>query len=84
MTDDEAIIIMVDSNLQREQILPSEKAFAYKLKLDVMKRQGKRTDLTSEPVAWKLKEIRQKGNALLLVRLSLCRYIFFYLDVNIF
>ena len=55
LTDDEAIIIMVDSNLQREQILPSEKAFAYKLKLDAMKRQGKRTDITSEPVAWKLK-----------------------------
>ena len=55
LTDDEAIIIMADSNLQREQILPSEKAFAYKLKLDAMKRQGKRTDLTSEPVAWKLK-----------------------------
>ena len=55
LTNDEAIIIMVDSNLQREQILPSEKAFAYKMKLDAMKRQGKRTDLTSEPVAWKLK-----------------------------
>ena len=55
LTDDEAIIIMVDSNLQREKILPSEKAFAYKMKLDAMKRQGKRTDLTSEPVAWKLK-----------------------------
>ncbi len=53
LTDDEAIIIMVDSNLQREQILPSEKAFAYKLKLDAMKRQGKRTDLTSVPVAQK-------------------------------
>ena len=48
LTDDEAIIIMVDSNLQREQILPSEKAFAYKLKLDAMKRQqGYRSDLTS-------------------------------------
>ena len=55
LTDDEAVLIMVDSNLQREQILPSEKAFAYKMKLDAMKRQGKRTDLTSEPVAWKLK-----------------------------
>ena len=55
LTNDEAIIIMVDSNLQREQILPSEKAFAYKMKLDAMKRQGKRTDLTSELVAWKLK-----------------------------
>lgn len=48
LTDDEAIIIMVDSNLQREQILPSEKAFAYKMKLDAMKRQqGYRSDLTS-------------------------------------
>ncbi|MDO4419968.1 MAG: ParB/RepB/Spo0J family partition protein, partial [Ruminococcus sp.] len=44
LTDDEAIIIMVDSNLQREVILPSEKAFAYKMKLDAMKRQGQRTD----------------------------------------
>lgn len=49
LTDDEAIIIMVDSNLQREQVLPSEKAFAYKMKLDAMKRQGQRTDLTSVP-----------------------------------
>lgn len=55
LTDDEATIIMVDSNLQREELLPSEKAFAYKMKLDAMKRQGKRTDLTSEPMAWKLK-----------------------------
>lgn len=48
LTDDEAIIIMVDSNLQREQLLPSEKAFAYKMKLDAMKRQqGYRSDLTS-------------------------------------
>ena len=54
MTDDEATIIMVDSNLQREKILPSEKAFAYKMKLDAMKRQGKRTDLTSVPLAQKL------------------------------
>ena len=46
LTDDEAIIIMVDSNLQRERVLPSEKAFAYKMKLDAMKRQGERTDLT--------------------------------------
>ena len=55
LTDDEAVLIMVDSNLQREKILPSEKAFAYKMKLEAMKRQGMRTDLTSEPVAWKLK-----------------------------
>lgn len=48
LTDDEAIIVMVDSNLQREKILPSEKAFAYKMKLDAMKRQqGYRSDLTS-------------------------------------
>ena len=47
LTDDEAIIIMVDSNLQREKVLPSERAFAYKMKLDAMKRQGQRTDLTS-------------------------------------
>ena len=53
LTDDEAIIIMVDSNLQREKVLPSEKAFAYKMKLDAMKRQGKRSDLTSDPVGWK-------------------------------
>ncbi|RHA67061.1 ParB/RepB/Spo0J family partition protein [Dorea formicigenerans] len=55
LNDDEAVIVMVDSNLQREEILPSEKAFAYKMKLEAMKRQGKRTDLTSEPVARKLK-----------------------------
>ncbi len=54
LTDDEAIIVMVDSNLQREQLLPSEKAFAYKMKLDAMKRQGKRTDLTSDPPGPKL------------------------------
>lgn len=53
LTDDEATIIMVDSNLQREQILPSEKAFAYKMKLDAMKRQGQRTDLTSDPLGQK-------------------------------
>ena len=54
LTDDEAIIIMVDSNLQREVILPSEKAFAYKMKMDAMKRQGHRTDLTSTPMEPKL------------------------------
>ncbi len=57
LTDDEAIIIMVDSNLQREQVLPSEKAFAYKMKLDAMKRQGQRTDLTSSPLDKKLRGI---------------------------
>lgn len=54
LTDDEAVIVMVDSNMQREKVLPSEKAFAYKMKLDAMKRQGVRTDLTSVPVAQKL------------------------------
>ncbi len=47
MTDDEAIVKMVDSNIQREELLPSEKAFAYKMKMDAMKRQGQRSDLTS-------------------------------------
>lgn len=61
LTDDEATIIMVDSNLQREQILPSEKAFAYKMKLDAMKRQGLRTDLTLSPVATKLDTAAQLG-----------------------
>lgn len=56
LTDDEATIIMVDSNLQRETILLSEKAFAYKLKLEAMKRQGKRTDLSSVPMAQKSKK----------------------------
>ena len=46
MTDDEAVIAMVDANIQREELLPSEKAFAYKMKLEAMKRQGSRTDLT--------------------------------------
>ena len=55
LSDDEAVVVMVDSNLQREEILPSEKAFAYKMKLDDMKRQGNRTDLTSTPLARKLK-----------------------------
>lgn len=54
LSDEEATILMVDSNLQREKILPSEKAFAYKMKLDAMKKQGQRTDLTSVPLAQKL------------------------------
>ena len=53
-TDDEAILAMVDSNLQREEILPSEKAFAYKMKYEAMKRQGKRNDLTSSQLGKKL------------------------------
>lgn len=54
MDRDEAIIFMVDSNLQRERLLPSEKAFSYKMKLDAMKRQGARMDLTSVPMGQKL------------------------------
>lgn len=54
MDDDTAILLMVDSNLQREELLPSEKAFAYKMKLDAIKRQGKRTDLTSAQIVPKL------------------------------
>ena len=60
LSDDEAVIIMVDSNLQREKILPSEKAFAYKMKLDAMKRQGHRTDLTCAPVEHKLKGMKSR------------------------
>ena len=56
LTKDEATLMMVDSNLQRDEILPSEKAFAYKMKLEALNRQGQRTDLTSNPVGGKLKE----------------------------
>ena len=59
LTDDEATIIMVDSNLQRETILPSEKAFAYKIKLDAMKRQDQRSDLTSRPLDTKSRSDEQ-------------------------
>lgn len=55
LDDDTATILLVDSNLQRENILPSEKAFAYRLKLEAMKRQGKRTDLTSSQFGTKLR-----------------------------
>lgn len=54
LTDDEAIILMVDSNIQREEILPSEKAFAYKMKLEALNHKGKRNDLTSSQVATRL------------------------------
>ena len=55
MTRDEAIIAMVDSNIHRERILPSERAYAYKMKMEARKRQGKRTDLTSTPLVSKLR-----------------------------
>lgn len=61
MDDDAAIILMVDSNLQREHILPSERAFAYKMKLDAMKNQGTRSDLTSTQVMSKLRSNEKLG-----------------------
>ncbi len=60
MSRDEAIILMVESNLQRSKILPSEKAFSYKMRLEALKRQGKRTDLTSAPVGPKLEQVSSK------------------------
>ena len=77
LTDDEATIIMVDSNLQREKVLPSEKAFAYKMKLDAMKRQGQRTDLTSTPVEQKLSKysVEILGEAVGESRSQIQRYI---------
>ena len=64
MTDDAAVILMVDSNLQRENILPSERAFAYKMKLEALKNQGARSDLTSRQVVGKLEaaDLVGKGN----------------------
>ena len=77
LTDDEATIIMVDSNLQREKVLPSEKAFAYRMKLDAMKRQGQRTDLTSTPVEQKLSKysVEILGEAVGESRSQIQRYI---------
>lgn len=65
LDDNQAVIAMVDSNLQREHLKPSEKAFAYKMKLDAMKRQGARTDLTFCQVGEKLENptLRRKTNA---------------------
>ena len=62
LTRDEAILLMVESNLQRSTILPSEKAFAYKMQMDVLKRQGKRTDLTSGPLGQKLESINSRDD----------------------
>lgn len=77
LSDDEATIIMVDSNLQREEVLPSEKAFAYKMKLDAMKRQGQRTDLTSTPVGQKFSKysVEILGDAVGESRSQIQRYI---------
>ncbi len=62
MLDDAAVILMVDSNLQREHILPSERAFAYKMKLEALKNQGARSDLTSDQVGQKLWSVEQVAN----------------------
>lgn len=79
LTDDEATILMVDSNIQREEILPSEKAFAYKMKLEAMKHQGKRVDLEkneiSTPVVAKLRTDEILGNEVGESRENIRRYI---------
>lgn len=75
LTDEEAIITMVDSNLQREHILPSEKAFAYKMKMEALKNQGKRTDLTSYQVGTKLDTASEIGKSSSDSRIQVFRYI---------
>lgn len=75
ITRDEAILMMLDSNLHREEILPSEKAKAYKMRLDVMKRQGERTDLTSTPVESKSRSNEQLGDVVGESREQIRRYI---------
>ena len=74
-TDDEATIIMVDSNLQRENILPSERAFAYKMKSEAMKRQGFRTDLTSSQVGTKLRTDDKVAQGFGVGRMTVQRFI---------
>ena len=75
MTDDEAVILMVDSNLQRENLMPSEKAFAYKMKLEAINHQGKRTDLTSTTVVSKLRSNEELGAKVGESRETIRRYI---------
>ena len=75
MTDDEAVVLMVDSNIQREILLPSEKAFAYNMKLEAMKRQGKRTDLTLAQVVPKLTAREIVANEADVNRMEISRYI---------
>ena len=75
MSRDEAIILMVESNLQRSVILPSEKAFSYKMRLEALKRQGKRTDLTSAPVGRKLETVEILGQEIGDSRNQVRRYI---------
>ena len=75
MSRDEAIILMVESNLQRSVILPSEKAFSYKMRLEAMKRQGQRTDLTSSPLETKLRSTEQIAQTVSDSRAQIDRYI---------
>lgn len=75
LTRDEAVILMVESNLQRTTILPSEKAFSYKMRLDAMKRQGQRTDLTSTPVVSKSRSSEEIGETSGESREQIRRYI---------
>lgn len=75
MSRDEAIILMVESNLQRSVILPSEKAFSYKMRLEAMKRQGQRTDLTSSPVETKLRSTEQIAQTVSDSRAQIDRFI---------
>ena len=75
LSDEESVIAMVDANLQRDHILPSEKAFAYKMKMDAMKRQGQRTDLTSSQVATRKDAASDIGAVLGESRDSVFRYI---------
>lgn len=75
LTRDEAILLMVDSNLQRSVILPSEKAFSYKMRLEAMNRQGERTDLTSSPVGTKSRSDEQLAELLGDSRTQINRYI---------
>ena len=75
LDDDAAVILMVDSNLQRETILPSERAFAYKMKLEAMNHQGQRSDLTSTQVVSKLRTNEELGNSMGVSRETIRRFI---------
>lgn len=75
LSDEEATILMVDSNIQRDKVLPSEKAFAYKMKLDALKSQGKRTDLTLFQIETKLDNIQKIGEKNNDSRTKVFRYI---------
>lgn len=75
MTDDEATITMVDANIQREEVLPSEKAYAFKMKLDAMKRQGTRNDLTSSPNGTKFRADEELAEQIGSSRMQIHRFV---------